>query len=220
MSDKRDIQTITSEQVNHLDRILDEKDVQQFKQLLPELKDTWHKKQLYRTETEMRFSVLNDIKHPTPASKYWQSVREQNSHFENLMRLSFDARKNDIEIKKIRLKFKKEKDPLERELLKVELDEKTYHKASLELVAKHRIREIEHWSRIKKELVAEDPKFDSKNVNTHQLHSYSKVFENKKKTLTSGSSQPEVFNVVGQDMTIKRLLKQGLLKEQKKKRLK
>ena len=90
----------------------------------------------------------------------------------------------------------------------------------MELQAKDRMREVEHWSRIKKELIAEDPKFDTKNVNTHQLYSYSKVFENKKKTLTSGSSQPEVFNVVGQDMTIKRLLKQGLLKEQKKKRLK
>ena len=208
MSDKRDIQTITSEQVNHLDRILDEKDVQQFKQLLPELKDTWHKKQLYRTETEMRFSVLNDIKHPTPASKYWQSVREQNSHFENLMRLSFDARKNDIEIKKIRLKFKKEKDLLEKELLKVELDEKIYNKASLELIAKHRIREIEHWSRIKKELTAKDKTMDTKDVNTHQLDSYIKRFKHSLQSLTPGTSYSEKVNVISQAVTLERIQKE------------
>lgn len=217
---KRDIQTLASEQVNYLDKVLSKKDTIEFKKLIPELRETWYKKQIFRTETEMRFSVLNDAKHPTSASKYWQSVREQSVHFENLITLSFDARKNAVEIKQVQQKIKKEKDDLEKELLKVELDEKLYKQAQMELQAKDRMRELEHWSRIKKELVAEDPKFDSKNVNTHQLHSYSKVFENKKKTLTSGSSQPEVFNVVGQDMTIKRLLKQGLLKEQKKKRLK
>ena len=218
MSDKRDIQTITSEQVNHLDRILDEKDVQQFKQLIPELKDTWHKKQLFRTETEMRFSVLNDIKHPTSASKYWQSVREQNSHFENLMRLSFEARKNDIEIKKIRLKLKKEDDFLEKELLKVELDEKNYHKASLELTAKHRIREIEHWSRIKKELTVKDKTMDTKDVNTHQLDSYAKRFKHSLHSLTPGTSYSEKINVISQAATLERINKEEREKLEHKKK--
>ena len=52
---------------------------------------------MFRTKTEMEFSVLNDAKYPTNAAKYWQCVREQNTHIENLMHLSFDARKNDIE---------------------------------------------------------------------------------------------------------------------------
>ena len=30
-----------------------------------ELNDTMNKKQMFRTETEMRFSVLNDGKHPS-----------------------------------------------------------------------------------------------------------------------------------------------------------
>ena len=55
---------------------------------------------MFRTETEMRFSVLSDNKYPTKAAKYWQSVREQNTHFENLVHLSFDARKNEVEIRK------------------------------------------------------------------------------------------------------------------------
>ena len=122
MKEKRDIQTVASEQIGYLDKVLDKKDIDEFKKLIPELRDTWVKKQMFRTETEMRFSVLNDAKHPTDASKYWQSVREQNTHFENLIRLSFDARKNDIEIKKIKKKIAEENDELELEFLEVELD--------------------------------------------------------------------------------------------------
>jgi len=219
MKEKRDIQTVASEQINHLDKILDEKDVSEFRKLIPELKDTWVKKQMFRTETEMRFSVLNDAKHPTDASKYWQAVREQNTHFENLMRLSFDARKNDIEIKQVQKKITEEKDKLELELLEVELDEKIYAKANMELVAKHRMREVEHWSRLKKELTDKDPNFNTRDVNDHQLHSYGLTFVNKKKTLTSGSSQPEVFNVLGQAQTIERIKEEKKLQYKKKEQI-
>ena len=40
--------------------------------------------------------------------------------------------------------------------------------------------------------------------------------QNKAKTLTEGSSQPEVFNVVGQLETIKRVKKDGELENNKK----
>ena len=118
--EKRNIAIVAETESKYLTNILDKKDVQQFKKLIPELKDTWRKKQMFRTETEMRFSVLSDNKYPTRAAKYWQSVREQNTHFENLMRLSFDARKNAVEIKKVQKKVKQEKDPLEKQLLKLD----------------------------------------------------------------------------------------------------
>ena len=208
MKEKRDIQTVATEQANYLTKILDTKDVEEFKKLIPELKDSWIKRQMFRTETEMRFSVLNDAKHVTSASKYWQSVREQTVHFENLMVLSFDARRNDIEIKKIKKKLAEESDELELALLEIELDERVYSKASMEMVAKHRMREIEHWSELKKEFVAKDPNFDTQDVNTHQLQSYTLAFDNKKKTLPPGASQPEVFNLLGQAQTLERLNKE------------
>ena len=91
--------------------------LKEFKKLIPELQDTWHKKQMFRTETEMRFSVLSDNKYPTKAAKYWQSVREQkNTHFENLVHLSFDARKNEVEIKKLQRDIKKEKRPIRKRI--------------------------------------------------------------------------------------------------------
>ena len=217
--EKRNIQTLATTQSKYLSDILDVEDVKEFKLLIPELKDTWKKKQVFRTETEMRFSVLSDNKYPTRAAKYWQCVREQNTHFENLMHLSFDARKNDVEIEKLRTKIKKEKDKLEKQLLQIELEEKIYGKAGMELVAKHRMREVATWSKLKKEF--HDGSFDDRDVNTHQAQSYKIRLEHQKATLTPGSSQPEVFNVLGQLDTLNRVMKDGeLLSNKEKKKLK
>ena len=204
--EKRNIATKLETESKYLTNILDKDDVKDFKKLIPELQDTWHKKQMFRTETEMRFSVLSDNKYPTKAAKYWQSVREQNTHFENLMHLSFDARKNEVEIKKLKRDIKKEKDPLEVELKQIELEEKIYGQASMELVAKHRMREVATWSKLKKEF--DDGNFDKKDVNSHQAHSYMLRLQHQKNTITPGTSQPEVFNVLGQIDTLERVIRE------------
>ena len=217
--EKRNIQTVAETESKYLTKILDEQDVKQFKTLIPELKDTWKKKQMFRTETEMRFSVLSDNRFGTKAAKYWQSVREQNTHFENLMRLSFDARKNAVEIKKLQKKIKNEKDPLERDLLEIEMEQKIYDQASMELVAKHRMREVASWAKLKKEF--NDGSFDDQDVNTHQAESYTHRLEQMRKTITPGTTQPEVFNLLGQLETLKRVRQSGeLLPQTKKKKIK
>jgi len=214
--EKRNIAIVAETESKYLTNILDKKDVQHFKKLIPELKDTWMKKQMFRTETEMRFSVLSDNKYPTRAAKYWQSVREQNTHFENLMRLSFDARKNMIEIKKLERKIRKENDSLEKQLLQIDLEEKVYNQASMELVAKHRMREVATWSKLKLEF--DDGNFDKKDVNKHQAYSYLLRLQEQKKTLTPGSSQPEVFNVLGQIDTLERVIRDRELEPPKEKK--
>ena len=206
MTEKRNIKELVDKESNNLHNILDAKDVSAFKDMVEELKDTWTKKQVFRTETEMRFSVLNDLKYPTKASKYWQCVREQNVYLENLMTLSFEYRKNEIEIKKLNKKIDEEEDELEKELLKIEIDEKTFAKANMQLTAKHRMRELKIWANIKK--VSDDGSFDKQDVNLHQLESYHKIMQNRAKTLTQGSTQPEVFNVLGQLLTIERVKKE------------
>ena len=216
---KRNIQQHAAKEVKHMLALLDKSDVNKFKKMVPELQDTWVKKQMFRTETEMRFSVLSDAKYGTNAAKYWQSVREQNTHFENLMQLSFEYRKNDVEIKKIQRDIKKEKDPLEKELKQIEFEKKRYDRAGMELQAKARMKEISTWSKLKKEF--NDGKFDDHNVNTHQAKSYMHDLEQRKATLTPGSSQPEVYNVLGQLETLKRVIKSGeLLSSSEQKKLK
>jgi len=212
----RNVEPIMTQQESCLSQILDKSDFDKIINLKNELQDTWVKKQIFRTETEMRVSVLNDAKHPTNASKYWQCIREQNVFFENLMALSFEYRKNDVQIKKIKKRIEEEQDDLEKELLQIELEEKMYSKSSMELVAKDRIREIDLWSKLKSEL--DDGSFDTKDVNTHQMESLQKQLENRAKTLTSGSSQAEVANVLGPLSTITKLNngKNTLLKPESK----
>lgn len=208
-STKRDILAASEANVNFLSNVLDPQDFKNFVALKEEIKDTWHKKQVFRTETEMRMSVLQDGKFPTPASKYWQCVREQNVFFENLMSLSFQYRKNEVKIKRLQKKLEEATDPLKVEMLEIILEEKLYGRANMELVAKDRMREIDQWSKLKTEY--DDGSFDTQNVNTHQAHSYKLIMQNKVKSLTPGSSQAEVINVVGQLQTIERLEKEGVL---------
>jgi hypothetical protein len=214
MTDKRNIKELIEKEAPNLNNLLDPEEVKIFKGLTEELRDTWTKKQMFRTETEMQFSVLNDAKYPTKAAKYWQCVREQNVFLENLMTLSFDYRRAEVKIKRLQEKLDKEEDPLKRELLQIDIDEKTYGKASMQLVARDRMREIKLWSKFKKKF--DDGSFDTKNVNTHQLNSYHLTMKNKAETLTSGSSQPEVFNVLGQLQSIERIKKDIQIENKKK----
>ena len=200
---KRDITSLIEKEAPNLHNLLDPEDVSVFKEMTGELRDTWTKKQMFRTQTEMEFSVLNDAKYPTKAAKYWQCVREQNVFLENLMSLSFDYRKNDVHIKRLQKKVAEEEDELKRELAQIDLDQKVYSRASMQLTARDRMREIKLWSAYKTKY--DDGKFDTKDVNTHQLESYHLVMKNKAETLTQGSSQPEVFNVLGQLQSIERI---------------
>jgi len=170
------------------------------KELKAELEDTHNKVQRYRTETEMRYSVLNDGRHPTKASKYWQCVREQNVFYTNLRVEAYEYRKLLVEIKKIHRYIANETDELELELLEIQLEEKLWEKEERERMGADRVREIEHWSRLKKEL--DDGSFDTQNVNTHQKESLKLQLQERAKNLTPGSSQGEMINVLGPLKTI------------------
>ena len=217
MKEKRNIHELIVKEAPSLNNLLDPNDVKEFKELTSELRDTWTKKQVFRTETEMRRPVLQDAKYPTKASKYWQCVREQNVFLENLMTLSFDSRRNEVKLKKLKQKLETEKDPIKRELCQIDIDEKTYSVANMQLIARDRMREIKLWSTLKKEF--NDGSFDTKDVNRHQLDSYAIIMKNKAETLTTGSSQPEVFNVLGQLQTIERVKKSGEMIYNKKEQL-
>jgi len=217
MTEKRNIHALIEKEAPSLNNLLDPEDVKQFKAMTAELRDTWTKKQVFRTETEMRMSVLQDMKYPTKAAKYWQCVREQNVFLENLMSLSFDCRRSEAKVKWLEKKIETEQDEYKLEKYKIDLDEARYGLANMQLVARDRMREIKLWSTLKKEF--DDGTFDTKDVNRHQLDSYHMIMKNKAETLTSGSSQPEVFNVLGQLKSIERVKKSGEMIYNKKEQL-
>ena len=206
---KENLKALIEKEGKSLNSLLEVQDAKDFKAMTSELRDTWTKKQMFRTETEARFSVLQDNRYPTKAAKYWQCVREQSSYLDNLMTLSFDYRRNQAKIAWLEKKLEKEEDEYKAENYKIDLDEKRYMKASMEKTAHHRMREIKMWSKLKSEF--NDGSFDDKDVNQHQLESYGRQYAEKAKQLTDNSSDTDKFNVLGQLQSLQRIKKSGEL---------
>ena len=206
---KDGVKDIIEKEIPNLNNLLSTKDLNNFKAMTEELRDTWTKKQMFRTETEARFSVLQDNRYPTKAAKYWQCVREQSTYLDNLMTLSFDYRRNDAKIKYLEKKISNETDEYKLTKYEIDLDECRFGKASMEKTAKHRMREIGMWSKLKGEF--NDGSFNDKDVNQHQLESYGLQYHEKAKTLNANSSESEIFNVMGQLQSLQRIKKSGEL---------
>ena len=180
--------------------------------LKAELKETFIKAQCFRTRTEMEVSVLNDIKHPTPSSKFWQATREQNVMFTELVLLSYEYRKNIIEIKKLQKKIIEETDTLEQELLQIEIEKKTFGLRQQEKIAKDRIREIKAWSEIKEREAKKMEEVELLEVDNHQLISYTKRWIKQNIIMGNSGSPSERQNLQGQlHSGIKACIEKGIL---------
>jgi hypothetical protein len=175
-----------------------------------ELRDTLSKRQIFRTETEMGVSVLNDVRFPTAASKYWQAVREQGVMFENLVSNSFEYRRNEVKIRRLQKKISELEDVFEIEEAKIDLDQCLFNRENLALVAKDRMREIRLWSGIKAKL--DDGSFDTSDVNTHQLVSYTQRFVLEAFNAPANIQLDEANNLRGQLATsLKEAQQRGVL---------
>jgi len=174
--------------------ILNAEDMDKIQEMEHELLDVFENSQIFRTPTEMRISVIDDIRHPTPDSKYWQAVREQNVMFQELVMLSYEYRKNIIEIKKLQRDMLNETDDLERELLQVMLEEKIFISKNQERTANGRMQEIIEWHTIKEVLV---PQLAAgiKNVDAHQLISYTTAWINQSIIMGEDGSPAERINL-------------------------
>ena len=213
---KKDVKDIIKKEEIHLNNLLEQEDLSAFKSMVDELRDTWTKKQMFRTETEARFSVLQDNRYPTRAAKYWQCVREQSTYLDNLMALSFDYRRNDAKINWLEKKIDKEEDDYKLTKYQIDLDECRFAKASMEKVAKHRMREIKMWSMLKGEF--NDGSFNDKDVNQHQLESYHRMYAGKAKSINSSTPEAEVFNIMGQLRSLERIKQTGELENKTEKK--
>ena len=206
---KDGVKDIIEKEIPNLNNLLSPEEVSDFQSMTEELRDTWTKKQMFRTETEARFSVLQDNRYPTKGAKYWQCVREQSSYLDNLMTLSFDYRRSEAKIKYLEKKISTETDEYKLTKYEIDLDEARFGKASMEKTAKHRMREIKMWSKLKLEF--NDGSFNDKDVNEHQLESYRLMYQGKAKNLTQNTPEAEVFNIVGQLSSLERIKKSGEL---------
>ncbi len=180
--------------------VLGAADASMLDHLAPELRQTWETVQIFRTRTEMEYSVLNDLKHPTPDAKYWQCVREQNVMFGELVGLSFEYRKNRVEQLKEQRKMDGENDPLARELHQIELDRLRYLGANMERVAADRMREIQNWSEIKAALLPQ-MKHGITDVDAHQRESLPIRFANMADMCGPHTPPADATNLIGLHLT-------------------
>ena len=178
--------------------ILTKEDIKSLDPLKGELKETFVKAQVFRTRTEMEVSVLNEIKHPTASSKYWQATREQNVMFEQLVFLSYAYRKNLIKIKIIQRDIDGEDDKLKKELRQIELEKKMFMLKGQEKTAKDRIREIKAWSEIKEREAKNMSEEELGDVDNHQLISYTHRWIRQYLKMGDNGSPSENQNLVGQ----------------------
>ena len=215
---KENYKQLIEKESENLNNLLEIEELKDLKEMTSELKDTWTKKQMFRTETEARFSVLQDNRYTTPAAKYWQCVREQATYVDNLMILSFEYRRNQAKINKLEEQIETEKDKHEKVNFEIDLDECRFSKASMERQAHHRMREIKMWSKLKKEF--DDGSFNTEDVNQHQLESYGRQYAIKAKNLSENSDEADKFNVLGQLESLQRIKKSGeLLSNEEKEKL-
>jgi hypothetical protein len=185
--------------------------------------------QVFRTDTEARMSVLNDIKFPTPASKYYQSLRELNVHQNELVNLLYDYedKKQDLEIIKadiLELQSTLDDDLLvpvrmrtesKIKKLQIETQKILFLLKQLKRIAEGRKQEILQWDKILKELEPKliDSKIPLDDPDAHQKISYFiRHIRQAQNMNPQVDGVAEVNNLIGQIITNARLIEdQGLV---------
>jgi len=137
--------------------------------------------QKWRTETEARFSVLNDVKFPFPASKYWQSIREQIVFFTQLIYLicDYQSKEGELELEEIKyeeIKTNTRKDKAMKKIIGSNINKIKFQLTDMRVRSKDRVREIVMWEKLKNEQIAKED-FDINDVNKHQKKSYQKRWQ-------------------------------------------
>lgn len=178
-------------------------DQQALANLAGELQQTFTTAQVFRTDTEMRVSVLNDVKRPTPDAKYWQATREQDVFLTELVNLSYEYRKVQLELKRLRRKLEIEQDDIEQEALALEIEHQTWVATMMMRTAHHRVREIEAWAQIKEELKPH-LKYGEDDVNAHQLEAMRLRYAYEAQFVNEHTPVADARNILGLAMSLKR----------------
>lgn len=193
--------------------LLKKEEFKKLNQIKESLLKTYNTVQMFRTRTEMEVSILNDMKFPTSDSKYWQQIREQNVMFTELVNLSFEYRKNKIEMQRLLEDIDIETNRYDKELLKIDLESRQFRERDMERVQKDRLREIFEWEDIKNKLFPLLQCGDE-NVNDHQLVSYTKRWINELIQQGDSGSPSERGNLYSQlEQGVQQINRLGLLNE-------
>lgn len=169
---------------------LKEEDVLALRDMKNEIQHDFETQTIWRTYTEAKASVLNDMQHPTSHSKYHQCKREQLVQFEQLTELSFQYQMKLIELEELELEIKEleedinlNKEKFSSTLLRrkelalskfnISRNKVQYSLKQMQLQAKDRVREVKMWSQLKEEIEENSKEeFDKDNRDTESAIGY------------------------------------------------
>lgn len=185
--------------ISLLEQLVDAQSLQQLSTIKAELLHNFEVGQLFRSRWEMENSVLNDVKFPTPDAKYWQSVREQQVHFGELVMLAFEHRKTKARIKLLlakqaKLDLSDTEQAARAELLQIEIERLQYLLVHQARTAKDRIREILSWHEIM-QCLRPQMKHGFDSYEDHQAESYYLRFQREQQIAQSTKSPSEARNL-------------------------
>ena len=161
---------------------LSKEDCEKLNSIQDGLVDTYKKTKIWRSETDMRYSVLQDSKFATKGHKYMQCQVEQDVHFRQLMYLStdYEEKQGDLmileaELEELEGEEKSKKNDGELIKKKAQIKREKWNLLEMQKASHHRVREVSLWEKIKKEL--NDGSFDPDDQEAILLDGYTKRFD-------------------------------------------
>ena len=190
------------EKINEVD-LLVKKDFDIIKNMSESLEHTYKVKQIWRTECEMRYAVLDDTNFPTTSSKYWQIVREQDVFFTALVELSIDYQKAQGELELLEIEYDEiknntKKSQAQRKIKDADIKRQRFAITNMKLHAHDRVRELALWEKFKQEMVNKED-FDVNDVNKHQYETFKLKWE-KQMQLAQQSGKPDLYRNAKQNL--------------------
>jgi len=153
-------------------------DLSYIETLIPELQRTLTTNQIWRSEVQMKYSVLNDVKFPAISGKYFQCLREESLMWTELISLccTYEALQGKLELEQIKLENVKEsrKGNAIKKIINSQINLYKFQLMKCRLEAHHRTREIRLWEKIKSELRDKDSSFDINNPNYQEKDAFEK----------------------------------------------
>jgi len=161
--------------------LMSDSDFKSITAILPELVRSYEVRQIWRTETEARFSVLNDLKFPFASGKYWQCIREESVFFTQLIYLICNYQETEglLELEEIKLdeiKTNTKYDQAMKKIITAKINGLKFKLTDMKLQSHDRCRELIMWEKLKCEQIAKED-FDISDPNKHQKKSYEKRWE-------------------------------------------
>lgn len=182
---KESVMELTVRELNE-SKLLTIEDVDFLREHTTGFEKRFRTRSLFRSKAEMLGGVLNDNEHPTPDSKYWQAIGEQNVHLTELINLDFETKKLEADMDLLLGEIAELEEQLVNQVIseatakvihakirrkQVEYDQSKFNATQQKKVAQERMREIKTWEPIIQELEGQ-LKYGDEDFGLHHAERY------------------------------------------------